>query len=139
VLEETSHLDENSSLYAVAQSDQLAMASKKDMRRADLIVPYVEPPAEKTDMDMASTMSSTMPMIAIVTRNKMLGWTAVVFALQSYLGESPSQKKNSATPGYFPVLMSLMAVVVAYMPLFMPPVPGQRGSTTGPPAAAPPS
>jgi len=46
------------------------MASKKDMRREDLIVPYVDPPKEKSDGDMSSTMASTLPMAAIFTRNK---------------------------------------------------------------------
>ncbi|KAF2415799.1 hypothetical protein EJ08DRAFT_703809 [Tothia fuscella] len=112
------------------------MSSKKDMRRADLIVPYVEPPAEKSEVDMAGTLSSTLPMVAIVTRNKMLGWCAVVFALQTFLGETPQQKKTASTPGYFSVLMALMSLAVSYMPLFLPPAPGV-GTGTAPPAAAP--
>ena len=40
------------------------MASKKDMRRVDLVIPYVEPPAEK-ESDFSSTFSSTMPMAAV--------------------------------------------------------------------------
>ncbi|KAF2176169.1 translation initiation factor SU [Zopfia rhizophila CBS 207.26] len=82
------------------------MASKKDMRRADLIVPYAEPATEKSGGDMASTMASTLPMAAIFTRNKMVGWTAVVFALQSWLAETPEQKRTSATPAYFSVGMA---------------------------------
>jgi len=115
------------------------MASKKDMRRPDLIVPYVEPSRDSSDPDMAGTMSSTLPMVAIVTRNKMLGWTAVVFAVQSWLGETPAKKRASATPGYFSVLMAVMALCVAYMPLFLPPVPNRAGTGTEAPAPAPPS
>ncbi|QDS67746.1 hypothetical protein FKW77_006107 [Venturia effusa] len=111
------------------------MASKKDMRRADLTIPYVEPPAEKEQADMAGTMASTMPMVAIVTRSK----TALVFAIQSWLAETPAKKARSPTPGYFTVLMSFMSLAVSYMPLFLPPVPGQQGTGTGPPAAAPPA
>ncbi|EON67654.1 hypothetical protein W97_06797 [Coniosporium apollinis CBS 100218] len=51
-------------------------------------------------------MASTLPMAAIFTRNKIIGWTAVVFALQSWLGESPEQKRTSSTPGYFSVGMA---------------------------------
>lgn len=40
------------------------MTSKKDMRRVDLVIPYVEPPAEKEN-DFSSTFSSTMPMAAV--------------------------------------------------------------------------
>ncbi|EAT91882.2 hypothetical protein SNOG_00387 [Parastagonospora nodorum SN15] len=55
---------------------------------------------------MASTMASTLPMAAIFTRNKMIGWVAVVFAIQSWLAESPEQAKTSSTPAYFQVGMS---------------------------------
>ncbi|KAF2265314.1 SUI1-domain-containing protein [Lojkania enalia] len=84
------------------------MASKKDMRRADLIVPYAEPAKEKSDGDMGSTMASTLPMAAIFTRNKV----AVVFALQSWLAESPEQKQTSSTPAYFSVGMAFMSLLV---------------------------
>jgi len=117
------------------------MASKKDMRRADLIIPYVEPTKSKDETDMAGTLASTLPMVAIVTRSKMLGWTALVFAIQSWLAETPAKKASSPTPGYFTMLMGFMSLAVSYLPLFLPPVPGQAGRGTGTeaPAAAPPS
>ncbi|KAF2477272.1 uncharacterized protein BDR25DRAFT_300259 [Lindgomyces ingoldianus] len=117
------------------------MASKKDMRRADLIVPYAEPAKEKSDGDIASTMASTLPMAAIFTRNKMVGWTSVVFAMQSWLAETPEQKRTSSTPAYFSVGMAFMSLIVGYMPLFLPPpqVRTGAGSGTEAPPAAPPS
>ncbi|KAF2691506.1 hypothetical protein K458DRAFT_1518 [Lentithecium fluviatile CBS 122367] len=117
------------------------MASRKDMRRADLIVPYAEPTKDKSDGDMASTMASTLPMAAIFTRNKMIGWVAVVFAIQSWLAESPEQKRTASTPAYFSVGMSFMSLLVGYMPLFLPPTPNRvgAGSGTEAPPAAPPS
>ncbi|KAF2245084.1 hypothetical protein BU26DRAFT_462877 [Trematosphaeria pertusa] len=117
------------------------MASKKDMRRADLIVPYAEPAKDKSEGDMASTMASTLPMAAIFTRNKMVGWVAVVFALQSWLAESPEQKRTSTTPAYFSVGMAFMSLLVGYIPLFLPPPPnrGGAGSGTEAPPAVPPS
>lgn len=51
------------------------MASKKDMRRVDLVIPYVEPPAEK-DNDFSSTFSSTMPMAAV--RSSLQGSGSVI-------------------------------------------------------------
>ena len=57
-------------------------------------------------------MSSMFPMIAIMTRNKFLGWTAVIFAVQSWLAETPAQRAKSATPGYFSVLMAIMSLAV---------------------------
>ncbi|KAK6430217.1 hypothetical protein LTR95_013630 [Oleoguttula sp. CCFEE 5521] len=41
------------------------MAQRKDMRRDDLIVPYSPPKNEKEDVDMQSTMASTLPMAAV--------------------------------------------------------------------------
>ncbi|KAK4944404.1 hypothetical protein LTR66_014506 [Elasticomyces elasticus] len=86
-------------------------------------------------------MASTLPMAAIFTRNKMIGWTAVVFALQSWLAESPEQKRTASAPAYFSVGMAFMSVVVSYMPLLLPPTPMQAtmgGSGTEAPAAVPP-
>ncbi|EAA36057.1 hypothetical protein GE21DRAFT_1244 [Neurospora crassa] len=112
------------------------MSSKKDMRRADLIIPYQEPAAKTDAPEFQSTLSSTLPMAAIFMRNRYIGWAAVVFAVQSWLGESEDTKKSTSTPGYFSVGMSLMSLAVTYLPLFLPPPPGmQQGSATD---AAPP-
>ncbi|KMP00261.1 hypothetical protein CIRG_00403 [Coccidioides immitis RMSCC 2394] len=94
------------------------MATKKDMRRADLVVPYVDPASKKKDGDMASALSSTLPMAAMFTRSRCVPFpypraeTSVVFSLQNWMAESPEQKKNSSTPGYLSVIMSVMAVIV---------------------------
>ncbi|OGM45949.1 hypothetical protein ABOM_005260 [Aspergillus bombycis] len=88
------------------------MASKKDMRRLDLAIPYVDPPANKDDADMSGAMTSTMPMAAMFTRNRMIGWVSFVFSLQNWLGETPDQKSTASTPAYMSVFMSLMALVV---------------------------
>ncbi|KAF2132256.1 hypothetical protein P153DRAFT_364687 [Dothidotthia symphoricarpi CBS 119687] len=117
------------------------MTSRKDMRRADLIVPYAEPAKDKSDGDMSGTMASTLPMAAIFTRNKMIGWVAVVFAIQSWLAETPDQKRKSTTPAYYSVGMAFMSLIVGYSQLFLPPTPGtlQAGTGTQAPPAAPPS
>ncbi|KAK5053191.1 hypothetical protein LTR84_002165 [Exophiala bonariae] len=113
------------------------MSSKKDMRRADLVIPYVQPKDDKP-ADFGSTITSTMPMAAMFTRNRMLGWFALLSSLLSWMGETPTQKANATTPGYLSFGMSVMAVGVTYMPLFLPP-PQVRGPTgTGVPAAVPP-
>ncbi|KAI1245784.1 hypothetical protein MGN70_012678 [Eutypa lata] len=117
------------------------MATKtKDMRRFDLVVPYQEPATKAGDnSEFSSTLSSTLPMAAIFTRNRYIGWASVVFSLQSWLGESEETTKTTATPGYFTVGMSLMALGVTYLPLFLPPTPGARGATGTAPAAAAPA
>ncbi|KAF3050718.1 hypothetical protein E8E11_004938 [Didymella keratinophila] len=119
-----------------------SLQGKKDMRRADLIVPYAEPAKDKSDGDMSSTMASTLPMAAIFTRNKMIGWVSVVFSVQSWLAETQEQKKTSTTPAYFSVGMAVMSLLVSYSSLILPPPPGSIGTGTGTqaaPAAAPPS
>ncbi|KAI9776030.1 MAG: Eukaryotic translation initiation factor eIF-1 [Geoglossum umbratile] len=82
------------------------MATKKDPRRPDLAIPYRESQKKPDDGDIAGAMSSTLPMAAMFTRNKMIGWTAVVFALQNWLSESSSRKNTNKTPAYFSVGMA---------------------------------
>ncbi|KAL2257955.1 hypothetical protein VTK26DRAFT_8914 [Humicola hyalothermophila] len=115
----------------------MASKNQKDMRRPDLIIPYQEPAPKGDNPEFQSTLSSTLPMAAIFTRNRYVGWASVVFSVQSWLGESEETRKSTSTPGYFSVGMSLMALIVTYLPIFLPPVPGQRGSATGAPAPAP--
>ncbi|EZF29268.1 hypothetical protein H101_07055 [Trichophyton interdigitale H6] len=94
--------------------------AQKDMRRADLVVPYEAPPVKKTDGDISGTLASTMPMAAddrMLTSPR----SSLVFTLQTWLAESEDQRKASTTPAYMSVFMSAMAVVVTYMPLFLPP------------------
>ncbi|KAG9778262.1 hypothetical protein KCU88_g4343, partial [Aureobasidium melanogenum] len=87
------------------------MSSKKDMRRTDLVIPYVEPKEEKP-ADLGSTLTSTMPMAAMFTRNRMLGWFSLLTALLNWLGETPAQRQSSATPGYMSFGMAALAVAV---------------------------
>ena len=62
---------------------------------------------------------------------------AVVFSIQNWLGESEDTQKSSSTPGYFSVGMSLMSLIVTYLPMFLPPPPGAQSVATGTEAAAP--
>ncbi|KAM0804974.1 hypothetical protein BDR22DRAFT_833001 [Usnea florida] len=114
------------------------MAFKKDMRREDLIIPYKEPPAEKAD-DIANTMATTLPMVAMFTRNKMIGWASFVFAVQTWLAQTPEQAHKSGTPGYMGAAMALLAVGTTYLQLFMPHTSGSNATGTQAPGAAPPS
>ncbi|THC98042.1 hypothetical protein EYZ11_002468 [Aspergillus tanneri] len=42
------------------------MASKKDMRRLDLAIPYVDPPKDKNDADMSGTTPSSRPLTQLL-------------------------------------------------------------------------
>ncbi|KAL4930203.1 uncharacterized protein BDV17DRAFT_259099, partial [Aspergillus undulatus] len=61
----------------------------------------------------------------------------MVFSLQSWLGETEEQKKNATTPAYMSVGMSVMALAVTYLPIFLPPTPNARGAATATPSPAP--
>ncbi|PWW75198.1 hypothetical protein C7212DRAFT_297432 [Tuber magnatum] len=107
----------------------------KDQRRADLIIPYVAPTAEANGTDISATMTSTLPMAAMFTRNKVVGWTAMIFAIQAWLSETPAQVAGGKQPAYFGVGMSLMSLGFAYLPLFIPSMGAGSlgmGSTTAP-------
>ncbi|KFZ05478.1 hypothetical protein V501_08315 [Pseudogymnoascus sp. VKM F-4519 (FW-2642)] len=101
------------------------MSAKKDMRREDLIIPYQQPaPKEGSLGDIGNTLSSTVPMAAMFTRNKYIGWASVVIALQNWLSESPDTKAAASQPAY-------MGVGMSYLPPNVPPSPTNlRGINT---------
>ncbi|KAF5138186.1 hypothetical protein E5D57_001967 [Metarhizium anisopliae] len=114
--------------------------SVANVANSAIVVPYQEPAASSDKADFSSTISSTLPMAAMFTRNRYIGWAAVVFTIQNWLGESEETTKNSSTPGVFSVLMSVMALGVTYMPLFLPPSRNAAGgSNTEAPAPIPAS
>ncbi|KAK5742282.1 hypothetical protein LTS12_024326 [Elasticomyces elasticus] len=95
------------------------MANRKDMRREDLIVPYTEPEEKKdASSDIQGTMASTLPMAAIFTRNKMIGWTSVIFAVQGWLSETAATKSSQATPAIFSVGMAFLSLGVVRIIFF---------------------
>jgi hypothetical protein len=58
------------------------------------------------------TLAATNSFSQIFTRNKMIGWTAVIFAIQGWLGETPAQAANATTPSYLQVGMAAMSLGV---------------------------
>ncbi|KAK6614663.1 hypothetical protein H4I96_00984 [Botrytis cinerea] len=99
------------------------MAAGKDMRRGDLIIPYQVPAVKESPSDFSGTLGSTLPMAAMFTRNKLIGWASVLFAIQNWLGESPETRKTSSQPAYFSVGMSPNLRSQTYLPMFLPPPP----------------
>ncbi|KAI5302503.1 hypothetical protein KEM56_000642 [Ascosphaera pollenicola] len=104
----------------------------RDMKRPDLIVPYVAPKIED-ETDLGSTLSNTMPMAAMFTRNRIIAWTSVIFNLQQYLIERPEKRSPNSTPASLSVMMAVMSVIVTFMPLFFP----TNVNKVAPPAATP--
>ena len=88
----------------------VTMATKKDMRRPDLsklrcpsaylktqewltllpVIPYQAPLAKENAADFNSAMSSTIPMAAMFTRNKYIGWF-VEHLMQQQIGTDSLQ------------------------------------------------
>ncbi|OBT50190.1 hypothetical protein VE04_08807 [Pseudogymnoascus sp. 24MN13] len=111
------------------------MSAKKDMRREDLIIPYQQPaPKEGSLGDIGNTLSSTVPMAAMFTRNKYIGWASVVIALQNWLSENPDTKAAASQPAYMGVGMSFLSLIITYLPMFLPPPP-TSGASTPPPSS----
>ncbi|EKD21525.1 hypothetical protein MBM_00638 [Drepanopeziza brunnea f. sp. 'multigermtubi' MB_m1] len=81
------------------------MSSRKDMRRADLIIPYQTPTAKESPGDISGTLGSTLPMAAMFTRNRFIGWASLALAIQNWLGESQEAKRTASQPAYFSVGM----------------------------------
>jgi hypothetical protein len=48
----------------------------------------------------------------------MIGWTAVIFAIQGWLGETPAQAAAATTPSYLQVGMAAMSLGVVRVPTF---------------------
>ncbi|USP82538.1 uncharacterized protein yc1106_09812 [Curvularia clavata] len=124
------------------------MASKKDMRRADLIVPYAEPEKSKDEGDMSSehslgTLAARLVLMATSRHPLEHAAHGCFFAVQAWLAETAEQKKTSTTPAYFQVGMSSMQAPTphTYSSLLLPPPPVRAGQGSGTEAfaAAPPS
>jgi len=49
----------------------------------------------------------------------MIGWTAVVFAIQGWLGETPAQAAAATTPSYLQVGMAAMSLGVVRISHFL--------------------
>ncbi|KAK9470203.1 uncharacterized protein V1510DRAFT_370725 [Dipodascopsis tothii] len=99
------------------------MSSKK---REALSVQYVPLPIRR-QQSSAGIITSTLPMVAMFLRNKIIAWAAVLIAVQHYLNEPPSDAPGLYSPdgedssgGLMKVLMSIAGLLVSYMDLVFP-------------------
>lgn len=69
-------------------------------------------------------VSQTLPMAAMFMRNKIMSWSSVFLALQSYLSEPINKPKNDADAGLQPPLLkltfALISLVTCYLEFFLP-------------------
>ncbi|KAM9905184.1 hypothetical protein OXX79_002310 [Metschnikowia pulcherrima] len=91
-------------------------------KRADLVIPYRHQPA-KPRSEASSMISQTLPMAAMFMRNKLLSWSSVFLALQSYLTE-PANKPAGSDSGSQPPLLRLafaaLSLATCYLEYFLP-------------------
>lgn len=110
------------------------------MRRPDLIIPYTPAEHKKTDeQSFSDTITTALPMAAMFTRHKMVGWASVIFAIQSWLNESAGSTSSNRQPAIFGVGMGFMSLIITYMPIFFPPPGARQGTGTAPAQPAEPN
>ncbi|KAK9460999.1 uncharacterized protein V1516DRAFT_674715 [Lipomyces oligophaga] len=90
-------------------------------KRANLCVPFIPLPLKAPD-DISSMLATTLPMVAMFLRNKLIAWASLLVTLQSWLNENESNDEESSggSPGWLKVVMSLAGLLVCYLDLFVP-------------------
>lgn len=86
-------------------------------------------------------ISQTLPMAAMFMKNKILSWTALFLALQTYLTEPINKEKSEKDAGAQPPLLrlafALISLATCYMEFFFPSSsPGLRSTVTEAASAA---
>lgn len=91
--------------------------------RPDLVVPYHHVPAKPRSEAASGMVSQTLPMAAMFMRNKVLSWSAVFLALQSYLSEpvnKPETADSAAQPPLLRVVFAAISLATCYLEFFFP-------------------
>lgn len=92
-------------------------------KREDLVVPYHHFPA-KPRAEAGSMISQTLPMAAMFMRNKIMSWSALFLAIQSYLSEPINKPQDDSQAGSQPpllrVVFALVSLLTCYLDIFFP-------------------
>ncbi|GEQ72652.1 hypothetical protein JCM33374_g6339 [Metschnikowia sp. JCM 33374] len=91
-------------------------------KRADLVVPYKHQPA-KPRSEASSMISQTLPMAAMFMRNKLMSWSAVFLALQTFLTEplnKPVGKDSGSQPPLLRLAFAVLSLATCYLEYFFP-------------------
>jgi len=68
-------------------------------------------------------VAQTLPMAAMFLRNKMLSWSSVFLAVQSYLAEpinKPVDNKEVSQPPLLRVIFAIISLVTCYIDIIFP-------------------
>lgn len=78
----------------------------------------------KPRTEASNMISQTLPMAAMFMRNKLMSWSAIFLAIQSYLSEPinkpTSGKESGAQPPLLRVLFALISLSTCYLDIFFP-------------------
>lgn len=91
--------------------------------RPDLVVPYRHSPAKPRNEAASGMISQTLPMAAMFMRNKILSWSSLFLAIQSYLSEpinKPQGQAADALPPLLRVAFALISMATCYLEFFFP-------------------
>ncbi|KAK9475791.1 hypothetical protein V1514DRAFT_339012 [Lipomyces japonicus] len=91
--------------------------SSSSKKRANLVVPYA-PVEPKKKEDVSALLSTTLPMVALFLKNKLVGWSALLVAIQSWLNET--EDSQPAQPGWIKIILSISGLLVCYMDVLLP-------------------
>ncbi|KAK7680674.1 hypothetical protein QCA50_016242 [Cerrena zonata] len=92
------------------------------VKREDLVVPYHHVPA-KPRGNVGGLMEQSLPMAAMFLKNKLLSWSALFLAIQSYLSEpnnKPDTDEQARQPPLLRVVFALIALVTCYIEFIFP-------------------
>ncbi|KAL6454042.1 hypothetical protein SBY92_003499 [Candida maltosa Xu316] len=89
--------------------------------REELVVPYKHVPV-KPRKDSSGVLAQSLPMAAMFMRNKLLSWTSLFLAIQSYLNEPINKPPTDeqSQPAILRVVFALVAIATCYMDVVFP-------------------
>lgn len=84
---------------------------------------YLHVPAKPRSEASSTMMSQTLPMAAMFMRNKLMSWSAVFLAIQTYLSEPINKAPSSdsaSQPPLLRILFALISLATCYMEFVIP-------------------
>ncbi|KAJ7507265.1 hypothetical protein B0H11DRAFT_1706375 [Mycena galericulata] len=96
------------------------MSKFDDPRDASLEVKFSMPATwYRQDFDGLNTSGMFLSGLILVTRNRFLAWPAVLFGISSTINVHPLRSKEGNSGPMSSLLLCIMALLSAYLPMFM--------------------
>ncbi|KAL0946132.1 hypothetical protein HGRIS_012397 [Hohenbuehelia grisea] len=95
-------------------------STKDDPRDAALETKLTMPKTWNQDTnDGLSVSGMFLSGLIMVTRNRLLAWPAILFAVNSYINQHPLRTREGGANALTNLSMCLMALIASYVPLFV--------------------